>query len=478
MAIGTRKRWVAISAAVAATLGGAHGARAATIYWEGDANSNWNAPTDGFFGGNWSSQFALNNDPLVVPGAGDDVFFYGLGTPAGPVNTTLGKNFSIQSLTFLGSNDQPVTIDGGGVNTLTIGTGGLSVFGSIAANSIGAGVVLGANQTWGLNNGSILNVSGVISGTNSLNTSGNGTLNLTNANTFSGGLLLSTAGNVVTLANTAGSALNVSSVTLNGGSTLNLDSTVNNHATQNRLADNLTLNVGGGTVNLMGNGGIATTETVGTLNLKSGESQVNLTGAANSALTFGSASIPSLTRVMGGTVNFNPAPGTAIRLPNVTLVNGILGGHATIGAVNGNFGEAVDWATVDGSGKVIPYTGSVSDITTALPTDNVRPTSQTVLTGSPTYSINSLYLDGAGIDDNSITWDKVTTNANPKIIVGAGGILVNNVVGAFVNSGTENPSINAAVIGVTPVRGSTGNGAANAGPVSGSITAGPVPIMS
>ena len=108
----------------------------------------------------------------------------------------------------------------------------------------------------------------------------------------------------------------------------------------------------------------------------------------------------------------------------------------------------------------------------ALPTDNVRTTSQTVLTGSPTYSINSLSIDGGGVDDNSITWDKNTATANPKIIVGAGGILVNNVIGSFLSSGTEAPYTNAAVIGVTPTRGTSGQ-SGNTGPVSGSITAGP-----
>src|SRR6266567_8473707 len=107
MAIGKRNRWVIISAAVAATLGGGQRARAGNFYWEGDASSNWNA-AGGFFGSNWSSQLALNNDPLALPGSGDEVFFYGL-SATGPINTTLGQNFSIQSLTFLTTNDQPVS---------------------------------------------------------------------------------------------------------------------------------------------------------------------------------------------------------------------------------------------------------------------------------------------------------------------------------------------------------------------------------
>jgi hypothetical protein len=113
MAAWKRNRWVIVSAAVAATLGGGQRARAGNFFWEGDASSSWNA-AGGFFGSNWSSQLALNNDPLTLPGATDDVFFYGLGTPGGPVDTTLGQNFSIKSLTFLSGNDQPVSIGGGG----------------------------------------------------------------------------------------------------------------------------------------------------------------------------------------------------------------------------------------------------------------------------------------------------------------------------------------------------------------------------
>jgi hypothetical protein len=68
---------------------------------------------------------------------------------------------------------------------------------------------------------------------------------------------------------TLGAAL--SSLTLNNNSALNLDSTGANHTSQNRLADNLTINSSGGVVNLLGNSSVATTETVGTLQLNSGQ---------------------------------------------------------------------------------------------------------------------------------------------------------------------------------------------------------------
>jgi len=92
-----RKRWLAVSAAVAAALATSHRAKAANYFWEGDNNNAWNT-NSGFLGSNWSTQLAVNLDPQILPGALDDIFFSALGVPAGPVNSTLGQDFSIRSL--------------------------------------------------------------------------------------------------------------------------------------------------------------------------------------------------------------------------------------------------------------------------------------------------------------------------------------------------------------------------------------------
>ena len=452
------KRWAMLSAAAMAALASRQQANAGSFYWVGDNGSTWNVNT-GLFGSNWSNSLTLNNDPLALPGSGDDVFFFQQGSAASlnPVKSVLGQNFSIKSLTFLNSNNQPVTIDGGGVNSLTIGTGGISIFGGAYTNAISANVVLGANQTWA-NNGTTLTVSGGISGTSSLTTAGVGILNLTGANTFSGGLTLSTSGNGVTLAGAAGSATSISSLTLLGGSTLNLDSSTANHAGQNRLADNLAVNSSGGIFNLIGNGSVATTETVGTLNVGSGFTQVNVTGAVGSTLAFGSAVIPSMTRVTGGTLNFGT--GGSIALPNQTLSNGIIGGWATIGNTRStSSANVLDFATVSG-GKVVPLASYQADFSSA--TNNTQINS-TVDLANASVTVNSLYLTGNSI----LQFNGATTGATNTLVIASGGIISNAALGA---TGINNqPTLNAIAL-IGSVNASAGN--ANGPSFSGKITSG------
>lgn len=463
MAIGRRKRWVAISAAVAATVAGGQRARAGTYFWEGDNGSVWNTNT-GTFASNWSSQLTANIDPGSIPGAGDDVFFYGLGAPSGPINTTLGQNFSIRSLTYLGNNTDAVSIDGSGVNTLTIGAGGISMFGApLSNNQISANVIVGANQTW-LNNvtGGTLTVSGVVSGTSALTTAGAGQIALSNANTLSGDLILASAGNAVTFAGANASALNLASLTINGGAILNLDSSNQNHATQNRLRDNMTVTSAGGTFNLLGNGSAATTETVGTLQVNSGHTQINVTGAGGSAITFGSAAISSLSHGVGGTINFNPASGTAINLPNVTLNNGIIAGWATIGSTtSSDSSNTLDFATVSG-GSVAPLsTYQTGDYATWQASDNVK-VSNTQNVADASKTINSLYMTGSSL----ITFGAggAVTNSANTLVIGSGGIISNGATGS---TGINNqPTLqNIALIGSAPAADN-----ANSTNYSGKIT--------
>ncbi len=70
---------------------------ASLFYWTGDHDTNWNT-TGGLAGTNWSSSPDFNNGTSTVPGAADSVFFVLFG--AGNLNTSLGQDFSINSLTF------------------------------------------------------------------------------------------------------------------------------------------------------------------------------------------------------------------------------------------------------------------------------------------------------------------------------------------------------------------------------------------
>ena len=84
--------------------------------------------------------------------------------------------------------------------------------------------------------------------------------------------------------------LNTSGITLGAGTILNLDSAVagNNN---NRIGDTVGIVSNGGFINLLGNSGANTSETIGTLTTGSGATYVTLTpgGAQTATLTLGAA---------------------------------------------------------------------------------------------------------------------------------------------------------------------------------------------
>src|SRR4029077_956702 len=127
-----------------------------------------------------------------LPGSSTDVIFT-TSTANSNFSTTLVTNFSIKSLTILGTSPthtNSVTIAGGG-GTLTLGLGGLTVNSGAAAVTLSTNVALGGSQTWTNNSTNLLTVSGVVSGAFNLTTAGTGAITLSGANTYSGGTILS-----------------------------------------------------------------------------------------------------------------------------------------------------------------------------------------------------------------------------------------------------------------------------------------------
>jgi fibronectin-binding autotransporter adhesin len=343
---------VPLAILVAGLLAAVSSASAAPFYWFGDDTSFWNTIA-GPGGTNWSSSPDFNNGTggaTALPGSGDDVFFVLAG--AGNLNTQLGANFSIQSLTFTPDATSPIQInDTPGTHSLTIGTGGITVNGP-STDTINASVVLGASQTWANNTASPFTVNGIISGpaANNLTIGGTGVTAFSGANTYGGSTNVFT-GTLNLTGN--GAILNSSAISLNAGTSLTLDNSATN--INQRIGATTGITSRGGIFSLIGNG-IATNQTVGTLTLGSGASVVQASGTG-AVLTFGASGgspIPSLSRSSGGTVNFVVGAGANVNLPNVTVTNGIIGGYAVTGTAAGT---GLDWAALNGSNNVIPYTG-------------------------------------------------------------------------------------------------------------------------
>jgi autotransporter-associated beta strand protein len=155
----------------------------------GNPNTNWSA-TDG------------GADLHEIPGGGvTNVIFGAAGNSAGSLSTTLGADFSIDSLTFASARTNSVII--GGASTLTLLSGGITVQSGSGAHTINAtgdttagtpGIVLGASQTWTNNSSNTLTIQSSIGDAgagNSLTIAGSGVIEFAAANTYTGGTTVS-----------------------------------------------------------------------------------------------------------------------------------------------------------------------------------------------------------------------------------------------------------------------------------------------
>jgi autotransporter-associated beta strand protein len=166
------------------------------------ANSNWNVNANG----NWTPS---SNWTTGSPSGASDTATFGAVITADRT-ITLNSSRSISDLVF----NSPFTYTLTGANTLTLNaTTGLTLSGSGNAVLNISTLALGSNQTWtGSSSGSV-SVASVITGASALTKSGAFTLSLNGANSFSGGLLLS-SGTTEFGSNTAAGA---GTLTLGGG---------------------------------------------------------------------------------------------------------------------------------------------------------------------------------------------------------------------------------------------------------------------
>lgn len=147
-------------------------------------------------------------------------------TVVGANVTILGSDESYLGVEILNPGGS-VTINSG--NTLTIGSSGIMMGSATQDFYLNNSIALGANQTWEITTSRLLDVDGIVSGAYSITKAGAGTLELTGANTFTGGVDLNEGtlelADPNAMGTTAGTIYIGSGTTIDNvsGGTLNLD---------------------------------------------------------------------------------------------------------------------------------------------------------------------------------------------------------------------------------------------------------------
>ncbi|HEX4121578.1 MAG TPA: glycoside hydrolase family 16 protein, partial [Verrucomicrobiae bacterium] len=137
------------------------------VFWTGGVSGDWTN------GGNWVSN--------MVPTSGSDVVFDYLSV--GDMSVTVPQNTVVHSISI--QETPPVSLSGG---PLTVNEGGIDLYSTVNNGTIAAPLVLGSNQTWGVAGNLALVVSGSISGSGNLVTTGHGLVVMAGTNSCAGSI--------------------------------------------------------------------------------------------------------------------------------------------------------------------------------------------------------------------------------------------------------------------------------------------------
>ena len=345
------------------TIGGLV-ATPATAYWKGDDGAGGSGTWNTFTGGtnnvtNWTSAISGGTNTQQTPGSATNVYFIA-DTGSNATTTYLGVSGTINTLNFTGTDATVTTgsavsisgsATGSGTNaTLTINSGLTSGLGA-GVDTISAPIALGGNQTWTLN-GSVLSVTGTLSGAHNLTVAGTGgELILGGANTFSG--TLGIGNNAVVELNSAGALGGNNAVAFSAAS-----------------SGTLVLNGFGATIGNLSSGGGGGTPVIQNNNVGTA---ATLTGSQTTSGTFagviqnGGGSLPlSFTKTGTAALTLtgvNTYTGSTIVNGGALYINGSLGAGSNVavnsaGTLGGSAGTVSGAVTVNNGGTINPGTST------------------------------------------------------------------------------------------------------------------------
>jgi fibronectin-binding autotransporter adhesin len=389
-------------------------------YWKGGQGSVWSTNNAGAT--NWVDGPA-GVETNQVPGATSNVFFTA-NSASNFASTTLGADFTINSLTFTGTGTSATSAVGiGGGNLLTINAtnangntagNGITVQTGSGNHTISSNVALGGNQTWTVTDAATtLTASGAISGgSNTLTKAGAGTLLFSGstANIYTG--LTTVSAGELDLNKTAGVNAIAGNATVNGGTLKLLGS--------NQIANTSAVTVSGGTFDIGAN-----SDTVGAVTLTSGN--INGAGGTLTGSSYGVESGNVSAKLGGGAALTKTTIGTVVltganTYTGTTTINAgtltagaanALGGTPTINVANTGILLLADNTTtnhINDSAAVNLAGGSKFD--TAGFSEGIRPTSSVSNDGVAGMATLSL----SGTSGSPVTFD-FGTNINGSSLV-------------------------------------------------------------
>ncbi len=326
-------------------------------FWKGGltgAANVWSV-SNGSTASNWATDQAGTATSLT-PGSTATVTFSSTGATNQDA-MTLGTNMSILGMVVNDTTAMALNADG---NTLTIGTGGITV-NNTSGNpnvTLGAAIALGGAQVWSNNSTTALTVSGAVtnganlltvtgtgntsisgiigSGTGGLTKTGAGTLTLSGANTYTGNTIVSggtlqidgsrnvVGGGTTSLLQAGFNATTGSVIIGSGAGIVTFGGNVYGNAAEIGVANatagttNGSLTINGGTINIAGTSGSAAGLLIGgtyNTNITAGTGTVTVNGGTLNVggrvhLGFNHVSSVGTLTIAGGTVNLGTNGGT------------------------------------------------------------------------------------------------------------------------------------------------------------------------
>lgn len=469
--------WVVIFAVILPPL--PMQALAADWYWDADATSAGNdALTGAGLGGTGTWNTTLLNwwDGVSTDGAWPNtststaVFWGAAGT------VTLGESLTAGGLVFNATTGSGFTLDATAAQTLSLGSGGITINSGALATTIGSanlGLSLVGNQRWTNNstalmtvggsvnlNGNTLSIanastggqtmSGVLSGSGgvAVQSTGAGTTTFSGANSYTGSTVVSSGG--LTVGGAAGTIAQSSSIVINGGK-LTLD---NSAGIVDRIGNTVGVALSlGGELSMTGNAAADATETLGTISLTGGNGVLTVaSGGAGRVTTLAGSSLQRTnfaTALLRGT-SLNQTAGTNVSritladagaslslVGTATLNNGAVGdatqglkivpyliGDSTVSGLGGHFvtyDEALGFRVLTAAQETILNADSVTE---------VAPVNAIAFNGTITapagITVNSLLfngtqaLNGAGTGPLTVNSGAVALSTNTAASIGTG----------------------------------------------------------